>query len=360
MAESINHTISSGDISAPISSAFIQLETRLETQDDIIQQQTNTIQTPQRQLLDFQLSIWCPLTSFTLFPDLPIEIRNMVWKMALPGPRIIEVVSGYYTRKAPETYTGTYQYAYDQLGMFELHKRAVFNADYNSCDMFGSGPYRKDIWRSPTILYRSFERGSKPPALLHVSKESQAVATYTFNFCLSRKSTNWNNCLSYNESSGSPSSQSEIRLKGIRFQPSQDTFFVKYEALTDIYAMDVYQNPKGDRPKLDTVGVQSLAMEFLFYRMRRYSGSSNFRESDDFEDLINLFPGLKELFILIKPDNEKLDPLPEIGCDKFKENLEELLKTNCKFNVVPSVHICTVEEFKGMSRWGGHTGFEHI
>jgi hypothetical protein len=31
------------------------------------------------------------LTEFELFPKLPLELRRKVWKMALPGPRVIEV-----------------------------------------------------------------------------------------------------------------------------------------------------------------------------------------------------------------------------------------------------------------------------
>lgn len=34
--------------------------------------------------------------SFTLFPKLPTEVRLMIWKMTLPGPRAFELRSNYY------------------------------------------------------------------------------------------------------------------------------------------------------------------------------------------------------------------------------------------------------------------------
>jgi hypothetical protein len=32
---------------------------------------------------------------FAIFPKLPIEIRFKIWKMALPGPRIVEILLDY-------------------------------------------------------------------------------------------------------------------------------------------------------------------------------------------------------------------------------------------------------------------------
>ncbi|CZR58644.1 uncharacterized protein PAC_08536 [Phialocephala subalpina] len=37
------------------------------------------------------LSPQAPLTAFTLFPKLPVEIRLMIWKLSLPGPRIVHL-----------------------------------------------------------------------------------------------------------------------------------------------------------------------------------------------------------------------------------------------------------------------------
>jgi hypothetical protein len=50
---------------------------------------------------DFHTRTWQPLTEFHLFPKLPQEIRDMIWKEALPGPRIIEVISGRVPRPVP-------------------------------------------------------------------------------------------------------------------------------------------------------------------------------------------------------------------------------------------------------------------
>lgn len=35
---------------------------------------------------------------FTLFPDLPPELRDMIWKFALPGPSVVEMYQGHETQ----------------------------------------------------------------------------------------------------------------------------------------------------------------------------------------------------------------------------------------------------------------------
>jgi hypothetical protein len=44
------------------------------------------------------------LTEFTLFPELPLELRNKIWKYTLPGPRYIEFVSMYEAGDYPVSY----------------------------------------------------------------------------------------------------------------------------------------------------------------------------------------------------------------------------------------------------------------
>ncbi|KAF7911125.1 uncharacterized protein EAF01_002633 [Botrytis porri] len=47
----------------------------------------------QNRLLPTSIQPLTNLTTFTLFPKLPLEIRRMIWKKTLPGPRIILIRS---------------------------------------------------------------------------------------------------------------------------------------------------------------------------------------------------------------------------------------------------------------------------
>lgn len=61
----------------------------LQAQNKRIEQLTQKIQRLEKEFNDFRISAYCPLTTFHGFLKLPAEIRNKIWKMRIPGRRII-------------------------------------------------------------------------------------------------------------------------------------------------------------------------------------------------------------------------------------------------------------------------------
>lgn len=82
-------------------SRIAELEAQLIVQSEMTQRQGCQIRTFELKNDDLRTRTWQLLTEFHLFPKLPREIRDLIWKKALPGPRIIEVLSGRLPHRAP-------------------------------------------------------------------------------------------------------------------------------------------------------------------------------------------------------------------------------------------------------------------
>jgi hypothetical protein len=95
-------------------------------------------QRPSAQVTNFQ---------FTLFPKLPAEIRLMIWKLALPGPRVVSVTQ---TKRVTQTKKAK--------SMIQSLDKRGFRLTYG---------YGRDCGHIPTIL-------------LHICQESRSLALRRF------------------------------------------------------------------------------------------------------------------------------------------------------------------------------------
>jgi hypothetical protein len=94
--------------------------------------------------------LWQPLETFEPFPKLPLELRRLIWRYALPGPRLVTVIEAL---SSPDS------------GILFIDR----------CD--GSGKVLA------SGLTRLQEKSAKPPPLLRVCRESRQVALGSYKFC---------------------------------------------------------------------------------------------------------------------------------------------------------------------------------
>lgn len=92
---------------------------------------------------------------FTMFPNLPAELREMIWKFALPGPRDVKVI-----RKA-----GALQEERSQVASVS----SDFDIIYQLSDVF-------------TMLEPEVIEDESPSAILHVCSESRYVGLKRYTF----------------------------------------------------------------------------------------------------------------------------------------------------------------------------------
>jgi len=139
-----------------------------------------------------------PLTEFSFFPRLPVEIRQIIWKFAIPEPRIVEVVSAKIP--APCSYRiqrdGHFGYPVGFSDISEIHLR--FDPYINPRE---PSPHdRKVVFQhihglQPVLRmdtrFRTSKRGIKPQVLLHVYTNFYVINCRRFVLmCFSRLARN--------------------------------------------------------------------------------------------------------------------------------------------------------------------------
>jgi hypothetical protein len=199
--------------------------------------------------------------TFHLFPKFPPEIRQLIWRHALPPPRIIKLV-----RKV----------SYD-------NKLEACRFCKSDCDFAAGG------WFVDSDLPRA--------GLLEVSHESRGVALKTHDFCFN---TTYEEPASSSADSTEASSaihtskdgRSQIckaSTFGIRFQPDRDTLYFK----------DTWDRLVGylfrfrDLSSIRTGNIKSVAIEANLYNdgLRKYFFQCN-------QDIPPLFSGVEELMVV--------------------------------------------------------------
>jgi hypothetical protein len=210
--------------------------------------------------------------TFHLFPNFPPEIRELIWRLALPSPRIIKLA-----RKD----------SYDNnLELCRFCK--------SDCD-FAAGGWFVD---------------SDPPraGLLEVCHESRRVALKTQQFC-------FNTICEESASSNAESSEagSAIRTSkdeqsqickastfGIRFQPDRDTLYFKDTWDRLVGYLFRFRNLSSIR----TGNIKYVAIEAALYNdgLRKYFFQCN-------QDIPPLFSGLEELTVVYEGVVNEADKL---------------------------------------------------
>jgi hypothetical protein len=240
--------------------------------------------------------------TFHLFPNFPPEIRELVWRHALPSPRIIKLV-----RKD----------SYD-------NNLEVCRFCKSDCD-FAAGGWFVD---------------SDPPraGLLEVCHESRRIALKTQQFCFNTiceesVSSNAECSEAGNAIRTSKDEQSQIckaATFGIRFQPDRDTLYFK----------DTWDRLVGylfrfrDLSSIRTGNIRYVVIEAALYNdgLRKYFFQCN-------QDIPPLFSGLEELTIVYEDVVNEADKLEiEKYFEKFRllPRLPELFRYRRR-----SLWICT-------------------
>ncbi len=216
------------------------------------------------------------LKAFDLFPKLPIELRTMIWRHALPGPRLVRVM---VDEAAPH------------FGSLEIDRHNGSGRKYtHSFNKLREQPARP------------------PPQLLHVCRESRQIALETYDFCFSTqvsstcaltKSTyirrdDWCDETGVEEQSYRPMSvrsvpHTEVTWAGVRFQPTRDIIYL----VSKLRLWKILTEAKAN--ELKTENIRCLAVsDWLFqYTPFRLLGCDS-----------TFFSGLKELIVVAKDEDE--------------------------------------------------------
>jgi hypothetical protein len=233
---------------------------------------------------------------FDVFPKLPPEVRRLIWRCALPGPRLVTVVEA----KRPP-------------GIRFLY--------IDRCD--GSGPQ----------LAFGFSRLEEqpvgpPPPLFHVCRESRQVALESYKFCFSTR-INSTSLLteeihSYPRRAGQPVppykppvvrpvQHADRTWTGVCFQSACDTIYLRragfgiWEILTSARAEE-----------LETGNIRSLAVSFECYEMmpRWFLGLH-----------APFFSGLTELIIVAEEDAEaERIRVPRAGVSACRKSMADVVR----------------------------------
>ena len=215
-----------------------------------------------------------PPEIFERFAQLPPQLRRLIWRYALPGPRLITVV-----RENPSPSSGLLY--------------------IDRCDGLGSR-------HTPGFSRLKEQPRGPPPAHFHACRESRRVALESYEFCfgtrISSASLLTEECHSsplFPRHAGQPSlpykppvvrpvPHAERTWAGVLFQPACDTIYLA-NAGYSIFQMLIH----GRADELKTTNIQSLAVDFGCYEQVPFR-------------LLGLdapfFGGLRELIVVAKED----------------------------------------------------------
>jgi hypothetical protein len=234
-----------------------------------------------------------PLSKFTLFSSLPIDLRLLIWKQCLPGPRCIEVDCSINITINQYLDEGKDHVKVIRPGPSqgkEAIRTSAFNPWYETRSAYRERP------ASPIIDYY--------PTILHVCRESREVAQSAYDWCFTT-SVDEGTAVILQPYGGDHQPErvvdpAEIVSKGIFFQPAVDMLWICGWAP---HLHNVLCSAR--KSELKTDNIRSLAVHIGHYT----SMKKRFLAFDGvlFDGV--LFDGLEELVIIAEEDKERLTGL---------------------------------------------------
>jgi hypothetical protein len=272
-----------------------------------------------------------PLSKFTRFSSLPIDLRLLIWKQCLPGPRLIQVdcylnidiniALGEGNEHVKVLRPGPSQRQ-------EAIKTKAFNPWYEAQSNNRYSPASSIIDYYPTIL--------------HVCRESREVAQSAYDWCFTT-SVDEGTTIIMQPYGGDHQPERvvdpvEIVSKGIFFQPAVDTLWICGWAL---HLHTVLCSVR--KSELRTDNIRSLVLHIAHYASMK-------KQFLSFDGV--LFGGLEELVVVAVEDEEGLTGHQEVfGVTKAREVMKADLKRRKRENpeiVLPAVRVMTQ---KMLEKW---------
>jgi 2EXR family len=273
---------------------------------------------------------YLPLSKFTLFSSLPIDLRLLIWKQCLPGPRLIQVDCDISININIDTGEGKEHVKVIRPGPSqgeEAIRTSAFNPWYE--------PHSTDTRWSPASSIIDYY-----PSILHVCRESRKVAQSAYDWCFTT-SVDEGTTVIMQPYGGDHQPErvvdpAEILSKGIFFQPAVDTVWICGWAP---HLHNVLCSVRKSELKTDTI--RSLALFISHYT----SMKERFLAFDRV-----LFGGLEELILVAEEEDEVLTGFEEVfGVTKAREVMKADLKRRKRENpeiVLPAVRVMTQKMFE--------------
>lgn len=270
------------------------------------------------------------LSKFTLFSSLPIDLRLLIWKQCLPGPRLIQVdcyinISINIGIGKSNEHIKVIRPGPSQGG--EAIRTSAFNPWYE--------PHSTDARLSPASSIIDYY-----PTILHVCRESRKVAQSAYDWCFTTSVDEGTTVIMQpyggNHQPERVVDPAEIVSKGIFFQPAVDTVWICGWAP---HLHNVLCSVR--KSELKTDNIRSLALHISHYT----SMKKRFLAFDGV-----LFGGLEELILVAEEDDRRLTGYEEVyGVTKAKEVMKADLKRRKRENpeiVLPAVRVMTHRMFE--------------
>ena len=248
---------------------------------------------------------YLPLSKFTLFSSLPIDLRLLIWKQCLPGPRLIQVDCDISININIDTGEGKEHVKVIRPGPSqgeEAIRTSAFNPWYE--------PHSTDTRWSPASSIIDYY-----PTILHVCRESREVAQSAYDWCFTT-SVDEGTTVIMQPYGGDHQPErvvdpEEIVSKGIFFQPAVDTVWIcGWTPHLHVVLCSVRKS------ELKTDNVRSLALHIGHYtsRKERFLAFAGV-----------LFGGLEELILVVEEDDRTLTGEEEMYGVK---NAREVIKAD--------------------------------
>lgn len=278
-----------------------------------------------------------PLSEFTLFSSLPIDLRLLIWKQCLPGPRCIEVdcnINIHLDHNDGRYFDGGNEHVKvirpgSPQGKEAIKTRA-FNPWYEAISVNKTRPASAIIDDYPTIL--------------HVCRESRKVAQLAYDWCFTT-SVDEGTTVIMQPYGGDHQPErvvdpAEIVSKGVFFQPAVDMLWICGWAP---HLHSVLCSAR--KSELKTDNIRSLALHVSHYT----SMKKRFLAFDGV-----LFGGLEELVIIALEDKDSIGLTSHeeaYTVTKAREVMKADLKRRKRENpeiVLPAVRVMTQ---KMLEKW---------
>jgi hypothetical protein len=266
------------------------------------------------------------LSKFILFASLPIDLRLLIWKQCLPGPRLIQVDCeiNHHIGKVhinvirPDASQG---------------EKAIRTSAYNPW----YEPHSTDTRWSPASSIIDYY-----PTILHVCRESREVAQSAYDWCFTTSVDEGTIVImkpyahDHQPELERVLDRTEIVSKGIFFQPAVDMVWICGWAP---HLHNVMCSVR--KSELKTDNIRSLALHISHYT----SMKDRFLAFDGV-----LFGGLEKLVLVAVEDDRRLTGHEEVyGVTKAREVMKADLKRRKRENaeiVLPAVRVMTDKMFE--------------
>jgi len=242
-----------------------------------------------------------PLSKFTLFSSLPIDLRLLIWKQCLPGPRLIQVDC----------------YINIDIGKGKEHVKVIRPGSSQGEEAIRTSAFNP--WYEPHSTDTRWSPASSIidyyPTILHVCRESREVAQSAYDWCFTT-SVDEGTTVIMQPYGGDHQPErvvdpEEIVSKGIFFQPAVDTVWIcGWTPHLHVVLCSVRKS------ELKTDNVRSLALHIGHYtsRKERFLAFAGV-----------LFGGLEELILVVEEDDRTLTGEEEMYGVK---NAREVIKAD--------------------------------